>query len=68
MNENATFANYISKKYMGTPANIDVQKRRNSDTRNIYFLTPNADVYFGEPFSDQKQLKLNYAVEIGTKE
>jgi hypothetical protein len=55
---------------MGIPANIDVEKRRiaqdilarDKDARNIYFLTPNADVYFGEPFSDQQQLpKLNYA-------
>jgi hypothetical protein len=46
-----------------------VQKRRiaqdilarDNDTRNIYFLTPNAGVYFGEPFADQQQLpKLNY--------
>ena len=68
--QNMTFAKFITKKYMGIPANIDVQKRRiaqdivarDKDTRNIYFLTPNADVYFGEPFSDQQQLpKLNYA-------
>jgi hypothetical protein len=35
---------------------------RDKDMRNIYFLTPNADIYFGEPFSYQQQLpKLNYA-------
>jgi hypothetical protein len=58
---NVSFANFITKKYMGIPADIDVEKRRiaqdilarDKDARNIYFLTPNADVYFGEPFSDQ---------------
>jgi hypothetical protein len=67
---NVTFANFITKKYMGIPANIDIQKRRiaqdilprDKDIRNIYFLIPNADIYFGEPFSYQQQLpKLNYA-------
>jgi cache domain-containing protein len=67
---NGTFANFITKKYMGIPTNIDMQKRRiaqdilarDKDIRNIYFLTPNADIYFGEPFSYQQQLpKLNYA-------
>ena len=55
---------------MGIPANMDLPKgkitqdilARDKDTRNIYFLTPDADVYFGEPFSYQKQLpRLNYA-------
>jgi hypothetical protein len=68
--QNVPFANFITKKYMGIPANIDMQKRsiaqdilaRDKDIRNIYFLIPNADVYFGEPFSYQQQLsKLNYA-------
>jgi hypothetical protein len=68
--QNVPFANFITKKYMGIPANIDMQKRRiaqdilarDNDIRNIYFLIPNADVYFGEPFSYQQQLpKLNYA-------
>ena len=68
--QNVSFANFITKKYMGIPANMDLPKRkvaqdilaRDRDTRNIYFLTPNADVYFGEPFSYQQQLpKLNYA-------
>jgi hypothetical protein len=68
--QNVPFANFITKKYMGIPSNIDVQKRviaqdilaRDKDIRNIYFLIPNADVYFGEPFSYQQQLpKLNYA-------
>ena len=68
--QNVPFANFITKKYMGIPANIDMQKRRiaqdilarDNDIRNIYFLISNADVYFGEPFSYQQQLpKLNYA-------
>ncbi len=68
--QNVTFANFITKKYMGIPANIDIQKRRiaqdilarDKDIRNIYFLTPNADIYFGEPFSYQQQLpRINYA-------
>jgi hypothetical protein len=68
--QNVSFANFIDKKYMGIPANMDLAKRkiaqdileRDKDIRNIYFLTPDANVYIGEPFSDQKQLpKLNYA-------
>jgi hypothetical protein len=68
--QNLSYANFITKKYMGIAANVDLPKRkiaqdilaRDKDTRNIYLLTPNADVYFGEPFSDQKQLpRLNYA-------
>ena len=68
--QNVPFANFITKKYMGIPSNIDIQKRviaqdilaRDKDIRNIYFLIPNADIYFGEPFSYQQQLpKLNYA-------
>jgi hypothetical protein len=68
--QNLSSANFITKKYMGIPANMDLPKRkiaqdilaRDKETRNIYFLTPDADVYFGEPFSDQKQLpRLNYA-------
>jgi hypothetical protein len=68
--QNVSFANFITKKYMGIPVNIDMQKRsiaqdilsRDKDIRNIYFLIPNADVYFGEPFSYQQQLpRINYA-------
>ena len=68
--QNAPFANFITKKYMGISANIDMPKRRiaqdilarDKDIRNIYFLIPNADVYFGEPFSYQQQLpRINYA-------
>ena len=68
--QNVSFTNFISKKDMGIPANVDLPKRgvaqdilkRDKDFGNVYFLTPSADVYFGEPFSDQKQLpRLNYA-------
>lgn len=68
--QNTSFANFIDKKSMGIPANMDLAKRkvaqdileRDKDIRNIYFLTPDANVYIGEPFSYQKQLpKLNYA-------
>jgi hypothetical protein len=68
--QNVSFANFISKKDMGIPANVDLPKRgvaqdiltRDKDFGNVYFLTPTGDVYFGEPFSDQKQLpRLNYA-------
>jgi hypothetical protein len=35
---------------------------RDKDFGNVYFVTPKADVYIGEPFSDQRQLpRLNYA-------
>lgn len=68
--QNASFARFIDKKDMGIPANIDLAKRkvaqdileRDKDIRNVYFLTPDANVYMGEPFSYQKQLpKINYA-------
>jgi len=68
--QNVSFANFISKKYMGIPSTMDLPKRklaqdilvRDKDFRNVYFVTPKADVYIGEPFSDQRQLpRLNYA-------
>ncbi|MFZ0328294.1 MAG: cache domain-containing protein [Nitrososphaeraceae archaeon] len=68
--QNVSFANFITKKYMGIPASMDLAKRnvaqdilaRDKDFGSIYFLTPDANVYMGEPFPDQKQLpKLNYA-------
>src|SRR5918911_2747900 len=55
---------------MGIPSSMDLPKRkvaqdilaRDNDFGSIYFVTPRADVYIGEPFTDQKQLpKLNYA-------
>ncbi|HEY7572336.1 MAG TPA: cache domain-containing protein [Nitrososphaeraceae archaeon] len=68
--QNTSFIKLIDKKDMGIPANSDSAKRRvaqdilerDKDIRNIYFLTPDANVYMGEPFSYQKQLpKINYA-------
>ena len=68
--QNVSFANYITKRNMGIPASMDLPKRkvaqdiltRDKDFETIYFLTPRADIYIGEPFSDQKQLpRLNYA-------
>jgi len=68
--QNVSFANFITKQYMGIPGNMDLPKRqvaqdilaRDKDFGTVYFLTPRADVYIGEPFPDQKQLpRLNYA-------
>jgi hypothetical protein len=68
--QNVSFANFITKKYMGIPSTMDLPKRKlaqdivagDKDFGNVYFTTPSADVYIGEPFSDQKQLpRLNYA-------
>jgi Cache domain len=68
--QNVSFANFISKKYMGIPSTMDLPKRklaqdilvRDKDFGNVYFVTPKADIYIGEPFSDQRQLpRLNYA-------
>jgi hypothetical protein len=68
--QNVSFANFITKKYMGIPDGMDLPKRkvaqdilaRDKDFGSIYFVTPKADVYIGEPFSDQKQLpRLNFA-------
>jgi hypothetical protein len=55
--QNVSFANFITKKYMGIPADIDVQKRRiaqdiDNDTRSIYFLTPNALIDHRWPSTD----------------
>ena len=57
--QNVSFANFISKKYMGIPSTMDLPKRklaqdilvRDKDFGNVYFVTPKADIYIGEPFS-----------------
>jgi hypothetical protein len=68
--QNVSFANFITKQYMGILDNMDLPKRkvaqdilaRDKDFGSIYFLTPRADTYIGEPFPNQKQLpRLNYA-------
>jgi hypothetical protein len=68
--KNVSYANNISKTYMGIPESLDIAKRKvaqeilhnNKDFGSIYFTMPNGDVYIGEPYSDQKQLpRLNFA-------
>jgi len=68
--KNTSLEGDISKAYMGIPGNMDIQGRkiakdilnRDKDFGSVYFTTPKGDVYFGEPYADQKQLpKLNYA-------
>ena len=68
--QNVSFANFITKQYMGIPDNMDLPKRkvaqdilaRDKDFGSIYFVTPRADTYIGEPFPNQKQIpRLNYA-------
>ena len=68
--KNVSYANNISKTYMGIPESLDIAKRKvaqeilhnNKDFGSIYFTMPNGDVYVGEPYSDQKQLpRLNFA-------
>ena len=64
-------ANLISEEFMGIPENADLPKREMAKKilelgqdffSSIYFTTPQADIYLGEPFSQQKQLqRLNYA-------
>lgn len=63
-------ANLISEEFMGIPENADVLKREKAkrilqlddNFGSIYFTTPKANIYLGEPFSHQKQLqRLNYA-------
>ena len=55
---------------MGIPENADVLKREmakrilqlDDNFGSVFFTTPKADIYLGEPFSQQKQLqRLNYA-------
>jgi Cache domain len=67
---NISYANAISEKFMGIPQDIDLQKRnvakdilgQDKDIASIFFLTPNGDVYMGEPYPDQQQLpRLNFA-------
>jgi uncharacterized protein len=68
--KNTSLVGDISKAYMGLPGNMDIQGRktakdilnRDEDFGSVYFTTSKGDVYFGEPYADQKQLpKLNYA-------
>ena len=64
------FAGSIDVAQMGIPQDADVEKREAArqllseypEFASIFFLTPNGDLYLGEPFEQQKQLpRLNYA-------
>jgi hypothetical protein len=60
----------ISEEQMGIPEGLDTEKRQAAERlldghpefESIFFLTPDGDVYLGEPFEQQRQLpRLNYA-------
>jgi hypothetical protein len=60
----------ISTAQMGIPMDADGEKRavaqeilaQNQDFASIFFLTPEGNLYMGEPFDQQKQLpRLNYS-------
>ena len=64
------FVGSIDEAQMGIPENDDVEKREvarqllseHPEFASIFFLTPDADIYIGEPFEQQEQLpRLNYA-------
>src|ERR687889_402473 len=67
---NISYANAITGRFMGIPQDLDLQKRniardilaQDKDIATIFCLTPNGDIYMGEPYSNQIQLpRLNYA-------
>lgn len=67
---NTQHVSSISEEFMGIPENLDLEKRKiaqyilkqDKNIDSIFFLTPNGDIYIGEPFSDQQQLpRLNFA-------
>ncbi len=61
----------VSTAQMGIPQDADVAKRQvakniistyGDDVASIFFLTPEGNIYIGEPFEQQKQLpRLNYS-------
>jgi hypothetical protein len=60
----------VSTVQMGIPEDADAAKRQvargilaqHSDFASIFFLTPDGNLYMGEPFKQQKQLpRLNYS-------
>jgi hypothetical protein len=64
------YVDSINTAQMGIPVNADVEKREvarkllleHAEFASIFFLTPNGDIYIGEPFEQQEQLpRLNYA-------
>lgn len=67
---NNSSASLINEEFMGIPENAEILKREvakrilqlDDDFGSVCFTTPKADIYLGEPFSQQKQLqRLNYA-------
>lgn len=70
MVRNISYANMISKEFMGIPESSDIEKRNvakyllenEQNLGGVYFILPNGDVYLGEPYSAQEQLpRINFA-------
>lgn len=70
MVRNISYANMISKEFMGISESSDIEKRnvaeyllgKDHNIGGIYFTLPNGDVYLGEPYSAQEQLhRINFA-------
>lgn len=64
------FVSLVSEAQMGIPQDADAGKRdvaraiveSNSDFASIFFLTPDGNLYMGEPYDQQAQLpRLNYS-------
>ena len=64
------YLSLVSEEQMGIPQDADVGKRdvaraiveSNSDVASIFFLTPDGNLYMGEPYEQQAQLpRLNYS-------
>lgn len=64
------YVSSINASQRGIPEDVDIEKRgvakqllsEHQEFASIFFLTPNGDLYLGEPFEQQKQLpRLNYA-------
>ncbi len=65
-----SYAHFLNQTFHGIPQYADKEKRQvakniidsNSDLYKIYFIMPNGDMYFLEPYSTQQTLtKNNYA-------
>ena len=64
------YIDLINVSQMGIPEGDDVEKRQvareilsdHAEIASIFFLTPDGDIYIGEPYEQQEQLpRLNYA-------
>ncbi len=61
------FASSISPEFHGIPEDADMPKRKvaqdilavDKDFQLVYFLMPNGDIYFEEPYSRQENLTIN---------